>query len=64
MCAWRDVKVSVLKRLCEERLCVKASVCKSVCVEGCLCVKASVCRGFWVQKLLCVKESVRKDFCV
>ena len=34
--------------LCRTYLCVKASVCKSVCVSKRLCVKASVCKSFCV----------------
>ena len=35
------VKASVYESVC---VCVKASACKSVCVEKRLCVKASVCK--------------------
>ena len=45
------------------RLCVKASLCRSICVSEGLCVQASVWKRIWVWEWLCVKRSVCKGVC-
>ena len=67
------VKTSCVNSLCKSLPCVKASVCKSFCVEKLLCanrlcVKLAVCTSFckacYVWTLGCVKAFLCKSFCV